>query len=195
MQELNCINLLVSQMEIAPFPHFCCSSVFETNTESQLYEWFEATEEWSLTEASFYTQYEFVLSKAEVPENLRCLINGNTIQTIQTTFKRIFDIKSLDPVSIVAHKLVDGHTIGIHNDYINGEETHRLVIHINPNWTTANGGFLMLFNSPKAEDVSKLIQPIHNSAFGFEISDNSFHAVSTIHNSSRYSIVYTFKEN
>lgn len=195
MQELGCISLSASKFEDAPFPHICCSSVLQRDIESRLYEWLESTDEWSLTEADFYTQYEFVISSANLPEHLRCLVSSDTIETIKAAFKKEFGIKSPETVSIVAHKLVDGHTIGIHNDYINGDETHRLVIQINPQWNAANGGFLMLFSSPRAEDVSKVIQPINNSAFGFEISDKSYHAVSTVNKFSRYSVVYTFKEN
>lgn len=195
MQKLSCINLSAGEPELVPFPHFCCPSVLVGGIENQLYEWFEDTNEWSLTEEHFYTQYEFRLSENNLPENLHCVISSDTIDTIQSTLKKTFGIKSLETVSIVAHKLVRGHKIGVHNDYINSEETHRLVVQINPNWNEANGGFLMLFNSPRAEDVSKIIQPINNSAFGFEISDKSYHAVSTVHNFSRYSVVYTFKEN
>ncbi|HEX8333007.1 MAG TPA: cyclophane-containing peptide 2OG-Fe(II) oxygenase YhhC [Segetibacter sp.] len=195
MQELNCINLSAREAEFIPFSHLVCPSVLERGIEKQLYEWFEHTNEWSLTEEDFYTQYEFVLSDRNVPDHLRCVIGSHTIDTIQNALKKTFTVKSLETVSIVAHKLVKGHKIGVHNDYINSEETHRLVVQINPNWDDANGGFLMLFHSPRAEDVSKIIRPINNSAFGFEISDRSYHAVSTVHNFSRYSVVYTFKKN
>ena len=195
MRELSCINLSTSQFEDAPFPHFCCSSALKSSIEVPLFDWFESTKEWSLTEADFYKQYEFVLSETILPENLKCLVSLNTTGTIQAAIKKAFNLKHLNLVSIVAHKLVNGHKIGIHNDYINGEETHRLVIHINPNWDAVHGGYLMLFSSYKPEDVSKVIQPVNNSAFAFEISNKSYHAVSTIHNFSRYSIVYTFKGN
>jgi Rps23 Pro-64 3,4-dihydroxylase Tpa1-like proline 4-hydroxylase len=93
----------------------------------------------------------------------------------------------------MAHKLVNGQKIAIHNDFNNGDETHRLVIHINPHWKEENGGFLMLFSSSNAEDLSKIINPINNTAFGFEISSSSHHAVSKIYDYIRYTIVYTFK--
>lgn len=195
MQKFNCINLSACEAESVPFPHLCCPSVLVGGIEKQLYDWFEHTNEWSLTEEDFYIQYEFRLSKDNLPESLQCVINSDTIDTIQVALRKTFSIKSLETVSIVAHKLVRGHKIGVHNDFINSEETHRLVVQINPHWNEANGGFLMLFNSARAEDVSKIIQPINNSAFGFEISDRSYHAVSTVHNFSRYSVVYTFKEN
>ncbi len=195
MQKLNCISLSTKQFENFPFPHICCSSVLEKGIEKQLYEWFESTNEWNLTEADFYTQYEFVVSKAVLPEHLECLVSNETIETIKSTFCKAFSTKSLETVSVVAHKLLNTHTIGVHNDYINGEETHRLVIQINPHWDATKGGFLLLFSSHNVEDVSKVLQPINNSAFGFEISDKSYHAVSTVRNFFRYSIVYTFKEN
>jgi hypothetical protein len=105
----------------------------------------------------------------------------------------MFRLTSFELVGITAHKLVDGQRIAIHNDFIEGEETHRFIIHLNPSWTEANGGFFMLFESDKVEGLSKIILPINNSAIGFEISQKSQHAVSEIHGIARYSIVYTFK--
>lgn len=194
MNQSSCINLSACRVDLSPFPHLSCASVLHDELGKELYQWFEKTDKWSLAEEDFYTQYEFILTGADLPPNLTSIINKETIETIQTTLKHSLKIESLKTVSIVAHKLVDGHKIGVHNDYINGEETHRLIIQINPNWNTSKGGFLMLFNSTDAEDVSKIVQPINNSAFGFEISEKSYHAVSTVHASSRYSIVYTFKK-
>jgi Rps23 Pro-64 3,4-dihydroxylase Tpa1-like proline 4-hydroxylase len=107
--------------------------------------------------------------------------------------KNSFQVNILELVSVTAHKHVKNQSIGIHNDYIDNEETHRLVIQINSEWNEAKGGFIMLFNSSNAEDVAKVIRPINNSALGFEISQKSNHAVSKIHDFTRYSIVYTFK--
>lgn len=193
MQEPSCVNLSNFEFEATPFPHFWSLSVLQPGLGNEVHQCFETTLQWSLTEADFYTQYEVVLSEENLPENLQCIVSADTVGTIRSAFERAFKVESLNLVSVVAHKLVNGHTIGIHNDYLNGEETHRLVIHINPSWNEANGGFLMLFYSPRAEDVSKVVQPLHNSGFGFQISHQSFHAVSTIHHFSRYSIVYTFK--
>ena len=189
------INLSASKIASLPFPHLSCASVLNEGLESDLHNWFEHTGNWGLTEEEFYTQYEFVLSKTIMPENLQGLVTDDTIQTIKDTLKKAFEVNQLETVSVVAHKLVDGHKIGVHNDYINGEETHRLIVQINPDWKIENGGFLILFNSPNPEDVSKIVKPLNNSAFGFEISNRSYHAVSTVRNFSRYSIVYTFKED
>jgi Rps23 Pro-64 3,4-dihydroxylase Tpa1-like proline 4-hydroxylase len=193
MNDSNYIDLSSLTSEDQPFPHFCSPSALQNGIELQLFDWFEHTKEWSLTEMDFYEQYEFNLLGVKLPNNLQCLIGERTIATIEEKFKSVFDIKSLDLVGVMAHKLVNGQKIGIHNDFINGDETHRLVLHINPHWNEENGGFLMLFSSSNAEDLARIINPINNTAFGFEISSRSHHAVSKIYDYIRYTVVYTFK--
>jgi len=177
-----------------PFPHFCSTSILQKSIESKLFDWFEHTGEWNLTKTEFYEQYEFSFLNVMLPKDLQCLISQKTVAIIEKEFKNVFNAKSFELVGVTAHKLTNGQRIGVHNDFIQGEETHRLVIHINPTWTDSNGGFLILFNSENSEDISKIIMPMNNSAFGFEISNRSHHAVSKIYDFSRYSIVYTFKE-
>ncbi len=89
-------------------------------------------------------------------------------------------------------KLVNGHTIRLHNDFIPGRETHRLLIQLNRNWQDENGGFLLFFNSSAPEDIHRVIHPVHNSSVGFAISPKSNHAVSTVYNGERYTLVYSF---
>ena len=95
-------------------------------------------------------------------------------------------------MDVTAHKLIEGHKMGIHNDYIGEQETHRLVVQVNPFWTAEHGGYLMLFEANNPEKVSKLVQPLNNTAIGFEISKASYHAVSMVSKSPRYTVVYTF---
>ena len=91
-------------------------------------------------------------------------------------------------------RLVVGQTIRVHNDYIGGAETHRMLVQLNRGWDAANGGLLMLFDSDRAEDVSAVIIPRHGSALAFAISPKSFHAVSTIVSGARFTLVYTFRK-
>ncbi|MFM9951816.1 MAG: cyclophane-containing peptide 2OG-Fe(II) oxygenase YhhC [Saprospiraceae bacterium] len=192
MNNFSCINLSSSICTDHPFPHFSSALVFQNDVDSQLFDWFENTNSWSLTNAEFYDQYEFSFFNTEIPTHLQCIISAQTINTIQEKLKSVFDVKHFELVGVTAHKLVHDQRIGIHNDFIGEEETHRLVIHINPNWQDENGGLLVLFNSDKAEDITKIIKPVNNSALGFEISQRSNHAVSKVYNFTRYSIVYTF---
>jgi Rps23 Pro-64 3,4-dihydroxylase Tpa1-like proline 4-hydroxylase len=194
MQELHPISFSKVQLYDTPFVHFHLPFFLKDNLDSQLFQWFEKTDAWKLTEADFYTQYEFSFFDVDLPEQLRFLKSDNFLEELRKSLANLFAVKSLLLIGVTAHKLINGHKIGIHNDYINGEETHRLLIQINPNWTENNGGFLMLFNSDKSDDISKVIRPLNNSAMGFEISQKSYHAVSTVYNKSRYTVVYTFKQ-
>jgi Rps23 Pro-64 3,4-dihydroxylase Tpa1-like proline 4-hydroxylase len=195
MNDYNCIDLSSPAIQDRPFPHFNSDFALNNGIEKELFDWFGQTEEWILSQTDFYEQFEFSFLSVDIPKNLECLISENTITFIKEKLKNVFSVESLGLVGVMAHKLTHGQRIGIHNDFINGDETHRLVIHINPDWREENGGLLMLFNSSNAEEISKIITPLNNSAFGFEISRNSHHAVSKIYGFSRYTIVYTFKKN
>lgn len=177
-----------------PFPHFITPMIFNEGITKAIYQWLHNNLQWSLTEADFYTQFEFSILHTSLPESLFFLRSKETLDQMKMLFKKAMDVNNLQLTEITAHKLTHGHHIGIHNDHINKEETHRITIQINSGWKEDNGGFLLLFHSALAEDVSKIVLPSNNSAFGFQISAKSYHAVSTIYNFSRYSLVYTFKE-
>jgi len=145
-------------------------------------------------ETDFYEQYEFSLLQINLPQDLKFLTSEATLKYIERRYVEEFDINSLALVDVVAHKLVNEQRIGVHNDFIGDEETHRMVLHINPLWKEENGGLLLLFNSSKAEDISQIVKPLNNTIFGFEISRRSHHAVSKIYDYTRYTIVYTFKQ-
>lgn len=151
--------------------------------------------DWNLTTTDFYTQYEFLLKKQNTDKNLHYLFSKETLNTLLKFMQNLFDIEFKNNCYIVAHKLVDGHYIKIHNDYLENEiniETHRLIIQLNDGWEDSFGGFLMTFNSNNELDIKDIIKPIHNSVFVFEISEHSHHAVSTIYNANRYTLIYNF---
>lgn len=177
-------------IENKPFNHFLVNSVLKHGLEIKLLDWLESTDNWDFTETDFYTQYEFSLLNVKIPKELFSLLDPQTINSI----KKQFNINSLELVGLTVHKLIDGYKMGVHNDFIGKDESHRFLIQINSGWIEDNGGYLMLFNSMNSEDVSKIIMPLNNTGFGFEISPKSYHAVSTVYNFSRYTLVYTFKE-
>ena len=175
-----------------PFPHFVIAGVLGEAELGSLYAFFESTDLWEYTRTDFYTQYEFSLLHAALPEACGWINDAGIIAALEKDFCRYFGEKSLKLTAVTAHKLTDGYRMGVHNDFLGGEETHRLVIQVNRNWSEDRGGFLMLFHSDQASDVARVVQPLNNSAMGFEISERSFHAVSTVHDFTRYTLVYTF---
>ncbi|SHN36165.1 cyclophane-containing peptide 2OG-Fe(II) oxygenase YhhC [Mucilaginibacter sp. OK098] len=194
MPENNCFSLNTARVEQSPFLHFTANSILPADKITQVFKWFQDTGIWNLVETDFYEQYEFSLLHTELPENMLFLVSEETLSYIEQKYVQEFGVNALKLVDIVAHKLVNEQRIGIHNDFINGEETHRMVLHINPYWKEENGGLLLLFKSTKPEDIVKIVKPADNTAFGFEISRQSNHAVSKIYNFTRFTIVYTFKQ-
>jgi hypothetical protein len=95
-------------------------------------------------------------------------------------------------MDITAHKLNRSQKIRIHNDARPDGETHRFLIQLNRGWNEANGGLLMLFRGPEVEMLDDVIVPTSRSAFGFEISAASYHAVSQVYQSDRYTLVFSF---
>ncbi|MFI5163450.1 MAG: cyclophane-containing peptide 2OG-Fe(II) oxygenase YhhC [Sphingobacteriales bacterium] len=175
-----------------PFKHIIQAGIAESEKIAAVYDWFEQTDFWEFTQTDFYTQYEFSVLHAVIPSTCQWLKEPAAISNLEKELTNLFNERKLKCTAITAHKLVDGYRMGVHNDYISGKETHRLVIQINGDWTPDNGGYLMLFNSAAAQDVAKIVQPLNNSSIGFEISERSYHAVSTVHNFTRYTLVYTF---
>ncbi len=181
------------QYDSRPFPHLLIEEVLDNSLLEELIIWFESTDEWKIIKTSFYEQYEFSLLDASLPSEIQSLIGQDWVIEIKKLFHLHFQVSNLALVDVTAHKHINGQSIGIHNDYIEGDETHRLVIQVNTNWREENGGFLMMFDSDNAQDLIKVVRPLSNSALGFEISERSFHAVSQIFEFKRYSLVYTFK--
>ncbi len=175
-----------------PFPYFGISKVFEDEFADNLLGWLRDDSKWTLTETSFYTQYEFSLLDSALPNEISFLLEESTLDQLKELMRCNLAIPNLQLVGLTAHKLIDGHKMGVHNDLIGSRESHRLVIQLNDSWQSENGGFLLLFNSKDPKDVANIVQPLHNSAVGFEISAKSFHAVSTVYNFERYTLVYTF---
>ena len=95
-------------------------------------------------------------------------------------------------VDAAAHKLLPGQTIRIHNDFLPGGESHRLLLQLNRGWQPGHGGYLMFFRGPEPETVTKLVEPRHGSIQAFAISHRSFHAVSEVHEGERFTVVYSF---
>lgn len=175
-----------------PFPYVVSPCVFNSELSSDILIWLETDAPWKLVETDFYEQFEFDFIDSNPPARLRFLQDKVFHDALKAEVQNLFGVRLEGRVDATAHKLVGGQRIRIHNDYILGGETHRLLIQLNRGLRDEDGGFLIFFNSSDPSDIHKVIRPVHNSLVGFAISPNSNHAVSTIHQRERFTLVYSF---
>ena len=175
-----------------PFAHATATGVLGAALAEASLQWMENEAPWVLRIADFYEQWELHLERADLPEPLTELLDPGFVDNLKERMLGPIVGNDLELVEVTAHKLLGGQTIRIHNDYIEDAESHRVLIQLNRGWLDEQGGLLMLFGSANSVDVQRVIRPLHRSAFGFSISDRSFHAVSTISEGERYTLVYSF---
>ena len=179
------------EFEALPFEHFTGHGG-PPAARPEWIEWLETEAPWKLTSTDFYEQYEFSLLHATPAPIVRRLIDPETLRSLRDLMSGYFRRALSERVDVTAHKLVAGQTIRIHNDYISGGESHRLLLQLNRGWEPAHGGYLMFFGGPEPESVCKVIDPGNGSVQAFAISPRSWHAVSTVHGGERFTVVYSF---
>jgi Rps23 Pro-64 3,4-dihydroxylase Tpa1-like proline 4-hydroxylase len=175
-----------------PFHYFLSRGALTADAALRTLEWLETYPSWTLVETDFYEQYEFTLNEIELPEPVSFLRERSFLETLRQRVASLFSVDLEERIDSTVHKLISGQRIRVHNDFIPGQETHRVVINLNRGWHDANGGLLLFFNSSDAFDIHRILRPIHNTSVAFAISHDSLHAVSTVHNDERFSLVYSF---
>jgi Rps23 Pro-64 3,4-dihydroxylase Tpa1-like proline 4-hydroxylase len=175
-----------------PFPYYVSAQALTEEASVSLLNWLESDAPWQLVETEFYEQYEFSFLNIGLPPTVATLLDRHNIQRIKEFVQTTFDVTLSDRIEMTAHKLLAGQRIRLHNDFIPGEETHRVLVQLNRGWDDANGGLLIFFNSNDPADIHRVLRPVHNSCAAFEISPDSNHAVTTIHGGERFTLVYSF---
>jgi len=135
------------------------------------------------------------LRGARLPANLRILIERSFLEELRKAVERLLSAQLGSKIDVTAHKMVPGCRVGIHTDYGSLGQTHRLLVHLNRGWKAENGGLLMFFDEEHPSGESRNLRcysPHHRRAIGFEISPNSFHAVSRIVAGDRYALCFSF---
>jgi Rps23 Pro-64 3,4-dihydroxylase Tpa1-like proline 4-hydroxylase len=188
------LNFAQTEHRGAPFPHFRVADLLSASDAEAMLDWLDADAPWRLRVATFYEQHEFSMLACEAPPAIAHLVSARTVAAIADELSGRLGAPTLELVDINVHRLVAGQTIRIHNDHIEDAESHRLIVHFNRGWSAEQGGLLMLFAADDPGSVTDVLLPAHRSAFGFEISERSHHAVSTIHAGQRDSLVYTFRK-
>ena len=186
------VDLTGARVEMAPFPFSVVPDALCDGTEQATLSWFEQAAPWRLTEESFYSQHEFDMRDVELPSDIAELASGTTLAGMRELVSELFHRRLRTAVDLTAHRLTAGQRIRIHDDYLDGGETHRLILQLNRGWTPGDGGHLLLFGGREPEDVRVVLAPRSKQALLFEISHRSHHAVSKVVRGERYSIVYSF---
>jgi hypothetical protein len=182
-----------AELRCEPFPHTAKMELISKDLADATLSWMETDAPWTLRVASFYEQWELHLGEQTLPLGLASLVASTTVNGLAHAMLRPLTLQQLELTEVTAHKLVAGQTIRIHNDYLEGQESHRLLIQLNRGWVDSFGGLLMLFGSAHAEDLRRAVRPLHCAGFAFAISPQSFHAVSTIQAGQRFTLVYSFR--
>ena len=178
----------------APFPHIELTGVISADMADAALTWLEQDYLWRLRVEDFYEQHEFSLLSSPPPPALAVLTGPELILQMGKWLRETFAVAgNLELVDVSAHRLTAGQTIRIHNDYLGGAETHRVLIQLNRGWTQDLGGILLLFRDEDPQSLDRALLPVHGDGLAFEISPDSYHAVSTIHGGARYTLVYTWR--
>lgn len=187
--------ILASQskaLEEGPFRYGLIAGCMEQSLASSMLEWLEEGAPWKLRVADFYEQHEFSFDDVVLPDSLAESFSQNALDELRVHMEGRFGVELSSRIDVTAHRLTHGQHIKIHNDFIPGEESHRLLIQLNRGWEDANGGLLILFNSSDPADVHRVLRPLHNTGLVFEISETSLHAVTPIQAGDRYTLVFSF---
>lgn len=182
----------LKQPQQKPFRYSVIPSALAPDVADTLLGWFEKDAPWTLRIAEFYEQHEFVLTNEMLPAQLREVFSSAALGSLRAHVEQLFGARLAERIDVTAHRLTKGQRIRIHNDYIPGQETQRLLIQLNRGWLDENGGALMLFNSREPTDVHRILRPVHNSGLLFEISSDSLHAVTPINGGERFTLVMSF---
>jgi 2OG-Fe(II) oxygenase superfamily len=175
----------------APFRYATFRYCLSPATADRVLTWFETSAPWKHVTTDFYEQYEF--SCWDTTDPVAELLRSDTLlSALRRELSDLFGRELRPDATVVAHRLLPGHRIEIHNDHLEDGETHRFVVQLNRGLRDADGGFFMLFNSRDPSDVHDILRPSSRSGFAFEISPDSYHAISQMHGNVRYSVVYSF---
>ena len=187
------VLLLDVTTHLQPYPFFYSRKCFTPELSEALLAWFDNGAEWLLHEGSFYEQWEANLLLQSPPESCASLLSPKTISSLRRAIETRLNADLGEKITVIAHKLVRGQAIAVHNDDPDpGAETHRLVVQINHRSESRIGGDLLVHGSRNSKDIFATLEPVHNSAFGFAMSGNSYHSVTPMGEWTRYSIVFSF---
>ncbi len=179
-----------------PFRHFVAPEFMDEGAAENLLNWFEHDAIWveRIVEA-FYESYDISLRHSDLPEPLRFLVDDSFLTKVRHQVGCAMSARLGTKTDVTAHRLIPGQHIKIHSDFGEMKQTYRLLVQLNRGWSLENGGLLMFFHDQQSEEPSEkdcYYVPEHRTAFCFEVSPESLHAVSRVIRGDRYTLCLSF---
>ena len=179
-------------LQPAPFPHFVRTGALDLSAAEAVRRWFSEDAVWKSVEGGFYLMSQSRITSARLPSHLAWVAAPETVDYLRQMVASLFGATLGSRVDIDAHRMTPDQRVAIHNDFRPGGETHRLVVGLSPGWTQDDGGLLVLLKGSVPEDAMRAVLPCDGCVTGFEISPRSFHAVTPVTRSVRFTLIYSF---
>jgi hypothetical protein len=165
-----------------PFAFFSVACAFPPEHCAALEQLFLQEDAWQLQEGEFYR-----CSMREVTE----LVPVNFQNDVLARMRELTRLPLVNRVAVTAQRMQPGQVIGVHSDRpLMGYEMARLIVQLNRDWQSEHGGILQLFESIEGEVVLS-VNPEFNTALGFLLHADSYHAVSEV-TRLRQTVVFNF---
>jgi len=200
MLTANCVHFDGAVVEASPFRHFTIENFIDEDLSSSLLRWFEQEADWNARSiAGLGTLSSVDLHTSNLGHQLDFLTGEPFLSHVRRHMSELFGTKLEGFVDLTANRMTQSQEIGLHNDVSTLPPafrfTHRLVIYLNHQYSEEHGGALRLANTLSKSQLApsqKRILPVHRSAFGFEISESSYHAIEPVRKGTRYNLSFTF---
>jgi Rps23 Pro-64 3,4-dihydroxylase Tpa1-like proline 4-hydroxylase len=200
MLTANCVHFDGAVVEASPFRHFTIENFIDEDLSSSLLRWFEQEADWNARSiAGLGTLSSVDLHTSNLGHQLDFLTGEPFLSHVRRHMSELFGTKLEGFVDLTANRMTQSQEIGLHNDVSTLPPafrfTHRLVIYLNHQYSEEYGGALRLANTLSKSQLApsqKRILPVHRSAFGFEISESSYHAIEPVRKGTRYNLSFTF---
>jgi hypothetical protein len=174
-----------------PYAHIVSPRFYTETFAETLLGWLESRQDWHLKEGILYAHHELGFSRFTHCKEIEGLWDGAVLARLRDAATRAFGTPVSSRININAHKLLPGQFANTHTDMI-PEETHRLVVQLNRGRADDSGGNLMLLAGARPADLSVVFKQNSNSAVGFKLGAESFHAVGRVKAGTRFTVIYTF---
>lgn len=200
MLTANCVHFDGAVVETSPFRHFTIENFIDEDLASWLLRWFEQEADWNAKSiAGLGTLSSVDLHTSELGHELDFLTGEPFLSHVRRQMGLLFATELEGFVDLTANRMTQSQEIGLHNDVSTLPPafrfTHRLVLYLNHHYSEEYGGVLRLANTlskSQSAPAQKRILPVHRGAFGFEISESSYHAIEPVRKGTRYNLSFTF---